>query len=371
MTNTPPEFAPETRTRVLRPYPSPLHEVAREVHALLEEMFYLRGASKRVAALLGWCFLYDPASQDLLQALSRYSRSSVSAGLKELAREELVRRARVVFPDGAWEYRYALAGTIAQLNQRYLQRGADFFQGTRQFLARLRDDVLPGLSLPPGRDREDKRDRATRELVARLTACVGELLPALDLLSHVSARMAKALGISLSPTRVLPGDLAAAIETLAKCRTPAEVQRTFLNFFETFLPRYRNRDPILARVCAVAYIHREFTQARARHLTDYSAGAVSRATRQLVAMGVLERAFLPGTHTHVYRVGPLVPALIQLLGKTGADFQAWEARLAAVEERLEALAGDWQDHPGHEILRARVAAVQATLAPFVKSGLPR
>ena len=83
------------------------------------------------------------------------------------------------------------------------------------------------------------------------------------------------------------------------------IEQEIVGFFAEKTPEYTGRHPIVSAVMAYFYIRRSLTQRDLQELTDFSAGAISKAVRQLVDMNVISREMIPGTHTHIYKMETL------------------------------------------------------------------
>lgn len=84
-----------------------------------------------------------------------------------------------------------------------------------------------------------------------------------------------------------------------------QIEQEIVAFFEEKTPEYTGRHPIIAAVLAYFYVRRSLTQQELRQLTGFSAGAISKAVRQLVDMNMITREMIPGTHTHIYKMETL------------------------------------------------------------------
>ncbi|MBN1244298.1 MarR family transcriptional regulator [Candidatus Bathyarchaeota archaeon] len=83
------------------------------------------------------------------------------------------------------------------------------------------------------------------------------------------------------------------------------IEQEITGFFAEKTPEYTGRHPIVSAVMAYFYIRRSLTQQDLRKLTGFSAGAISKAVRQLVDMNVITREMIPGTHMHIYKMETL------------------------------------------------------------------
>lgn len=83
------------------------------------------------------------------------------------------------------------------------------------------------------------------------------------------------------------------------------IEQGIVGFFAEKASEYTGRHPIVSAVMAYFYIRRSLTQWDLQKLTGFSAGAISKAVRQLVDMNVISREMIPRTHTHIYKMETL------------------------------------------------------------------
>lgn len=87
--------------------------------------------------------------------------------------------------------------------------------------------------------------------------------------------------------------------------TIRRIEQEITGFFAEEASEYTGRHPIVSTVMAYFYIRRSLTQQDLRNLTGFSAGAISKAVRQLVEMNMITKEMIPGTHTHIYKMETL------------------------------------------------------------------
>ncbi len=80
------------------------------------------------------------------------------------------------------------------------------------------------------------------------------------------------------------------------------IEQEIVDFFAEKASEHTGRHPIVSMVMAYFYIRRSLTQRDLRSLTGFSAGAISKAVRQLVDINMITREMIPGTHTHRYKM---------------------------------------------------------------------
>jgi DNA-binding transcriptional regulator GbsR (MarR family) len=83
------------------------------------------------------------------------------------------------------------------------------------------------------------------------------------------------------------------------------IEQEIVGFFAEKASEYTGRHPIVSSVMAYFYIRRSLTQWDLKNLTGFSAGAISKAVRQLVDINMITREVIPGTHMHIYRMETL------------------------------------------------------------------
>ena len=84
-----------------------------------------------------------------------------------------------------------------------------------------------------------------------------------------------------------------------------QLEQEIVEFFAEKASEYTGRHPIVSMVMSYFYVRRSLTQRDLRKLTGFSAGAISKAVRQLVDMNVITREMILGTHTHIYTMETL------------------------------------------------------------------
>jgi DNA-binding transcriptional regulator GbsR (MarR family) len=145
-----------------------------------------------------------------------------------------------------------------------------------------------------------------------------------------------------------------------------QIERDIVAFFAEKTPEYTGRHPIIAAVMAYFYIRRSLTQQELRRLTGFSAGAVSKAVRQLVGMNMITREMVPGTHTHIYKMETLPFRSPSYFLQTQKNLEDLHKELKEMKATLDANSDQMRDLEGYQ----KIYAIVSQLIELI-SGVPR
>lgn len=145
-----------------------------------------------------------------------------------------------------------------------------------------------------------------------------------------------------------------------------QIERQIVAFFAEKTPEYTGRHPIVAAVMTYFYIRRSVTQQELRDLTGFSAGAVSKAVRQLVDMNMITREMIPGTHTHIYKMETLPFRSPGYFLQTQKNLEDLHKELKEMKATLDANSDQMRDIEGYQ----KIYAIVTQLVELI-SGVPR
>jgi DNA-binding transcriptional regulator GbsR (MarR family) len=144
------------------------------------------------------------------------------------------------------------------------------------------------------------------------------------------------------------------------------IEQEIVGFFAEKALKYTGRHPIVSTVMAYFYIRRSLTQRDLRNLTGFSAGAISKAVRQLVDMNMITREVIPGTHTHMYRMETLPFRSPSYFLQTENTLEKLHKELKEMKDTLDAHRGEMRRLEGYQ----RVYDVVSQLLGLIAS-VPR
>jgi DNA-binding transcriptional regulator GbsR (MarR family) len=127
-----------------------------------------------------------------------------------------------------------------------------------------------------------------------------------------------------------------------------QIEQEIVAFFAEKTPEYTGRHPIVSMVMAYFYIRRSLTQRDLRKLTGFSAGAISKAVRQLVDMNVITREMIPGTHTHIYKMETLPFRSPSYFLQTEKTLEKQQKELKEMKDTLDAQGDEMRDLEGYQ-----------------------
>jgi DNA-binding transcriptional regulator GbsR (MarR family) len=145
-----------------------------------------------------------------------------------------------------------------------------------------------------------------------------------------------------------------------------QIEQEIVTFFAEKTPEYTGRHPIVSAVMAYFYIRRSLTQQDLRKLTGFSAGAISKAVRQLVDINMITREMIPGTHTHVYKMETLPFKSPSYLLQTEITLEKLHKELKEMKDVLDANGDEMRDLEDY----SKVYGVIAQLLQLI-SNVPR
>jgi DNA-binding transcriptional regulator GbsR (MarR family) len=144
------------------------------------------------------------------------------------------------------------------------------------------------------------------------------------------------------------------------------IEQEIVDFFAEQASEYTGRHPIVSVVMAYFYIRRSLTQRDLRNLTGFSAGAISKAVRQLVDMNMITREMIPCTHTHIYKMETLPFRSPRYLLQTEQTLEKHREELKEMKETLDAYGDEMRGLGGYP----KVYAVVSQLLELISS-VPR
>jgi len=144
------------------------------------------------------------------------------------------------------------------------------------------------------------------------------------------------------------------------------IEQAIVEFFAKKTPEYTGRHPIVSAVMAYFYVRRSLTQQDLQKLTGFSAGAISKAVRQLVDMSMITREMIPGTHTHRYKMETLPFRSPSYFLQTEKTLEKLHMELQEMKDTLDAHGGDMLNLEGSQ----RVYTVVTQLLELISS-VPR
>ncbi|MBN2156056.1 MAG: hypothetical protein JW776_08435 [Candidatus Lokiarchaeota archaeon] len=125
-----------------------------------------------------------------------------------------------------------------------------------------------------------------------------------------------------------------------------EIEEDLVNFLVDGMIKYSGRDPILSRTMTYFFTRKNLTQKELQKLTSYSAGTISKTTRQLLDLNLIEKSFIPGTHKHLYRMEELPYAkpsylmnVENLLGGISVKLENLKGKLKGIKTYQDELDG--------------------------------
>jgi DNA-binding transcriptional regulator GbsR (MarR family) len=145
-----------------------------------------------------------------------------------------------------------------------------------------------------------------------------------------------------------------------------QIEREIVEFFVEKTPEYTGRHPIVAAVMAYFYIRRSLTQQELRRLTGFSAGAISKAVRQLVDINMITREMVPGTHTHIYKMETLPFRSPSYFLQTQKNLENLHKELKEMKTTLDASSDQMCDLEGYQ----KIYAIVTQLIELI-SGVPK
>ena len=137
-------------------------------------------------------------------------------------------------------------------------------------------------------------------------------------------------------------------------------------FFAEKASEYTGRHPIVSTVMAYFYIRRSLTQRDLKNLTGFSAGAISKAVRQLVDINMITREVIPGTHMHIYRMKTLPFRSPSYFLQTEITLEKRHKELKEMKETLDAYGDKMRCLDSYQ----RIYGVVTQLLGLI-SGVPR
>jgi len=145
-----------------------------------------------------------------------------------------------------------------------------------------------------------------------------------------------------------------------------QIEQEIVAFFAEKTPEYTGRHPIVSAVMAYFYIRRSLTQQDLRKLTGFSAGAISKAVRQLVDINMIAREMIPGTHTHVYKMETLPFRSPSYLLQTEKTLEKLHKELKEMKDTLDVHSDEMRTFEGY----SKVYGVITQLLQLI-SNVPR
>ena len=127
-----------------------------------------------------------------------------------------------------------------------------------------------------------------------------------------------------------------------------QIEQEITEFFAEKASEYTARHPIVSTLMSYFYIRRSLAQQDLRKLTGFSAGAISKAVRQLVDMNVITREMIPGTHTHIYKMETLPFRSPSYFLQTEQSLETLHKELREIKESLDAHGGEMRNLEGYQ-----------------------
>jgi len=127
-----------------------------------------------------------------------------------------------------------------------------------------------------------------------------------------------------------------------------QIEQEIVEFFAEKASEYTGRHPIVSMVMSYFYIRRSLTQRDLRKLTGFSAGAISKAVRQLVDMNVITREVIPGTHTHIYKMETLPFRSPKYFLQTEQTLEKLHKELKEIKDKLDVHGGKMRNLEGYQ-----------------------
>jgi len=144
------------------------------------------------------------------------------------------------------------------------------------------------------------------------------------------------------------------------------IEQEIIKFFAEKTPEYTGRHLIISAVMAYFYIRRNLTQRDLQKLTGFSAGAISKAVRQLVDMNVIIREMIPGTHTHMYKMETLPFRSPSYFLQTEKTLEKLHKEIKEMKDTLDAHGDEMRGLEGYQ----RVYVIITQLLELISS-VPR
>ena len=144
------------------------------------------------------------------------------------------------------------------------------------------------------------------------------------------------------------------------------LEREIIGFFAEKASEYTGRHPIVSAVMAYFYIRKSLTQQDLRRLTGFSAGAISKAVRQLVDMNMVTREMVPGTHTHVYKMETLPFRSPKYFLQTTQNLEKRREEIEDMKKTLDAHSDEMRNIDGYQQVYAVITHLQKQIASVPK-----
>jgi len=133
-----------------------------------------------------------------------------------------------------------------------------------------------------------------------------------------------------------------------------QIEQEIAKFFAEKASEYTGRHPIVSMLMSYFYVRRSLTQRDLRNLTGFSAGAISKAVRQLVDMNMITREMIPGTHTHIYKMETLPFRSPSYFLQTEKTLETSHKELKEIKESLDAHSDEVRGLEGYKKVYAVV-----------------
>ena len=255
---------------------------------IIAKLGYLKGRSAKTSAIMAHIYIRQQATQQLLRELTGFSLGTVSSSLQELEKLNVVSKHANPNERG---YIYRLIKGPSQTMPTSMTDFQEYLSQTRCFLEKTEVKLK-------------KYSLTKAEGYNRLKNFLDDMNILIPAYQQILRRF---LGTSIDTqhtkqTSQLLTSIATSKPALKADKEILIIEKEIVNFLSSKNSEYSGRDPIIAKVMTYFYVRKNLTQKELRKLTGFSAGAISKALRQLVETNFITREIIPGTHTHIYKM---------------------------------------------------------------------
>ena len=295
--------------------------IEQKLASIIAKLGSLKGRSAKTSVIMAYIYIRLEATQQLLRGLTGFSLGTVSASLQELEKLKIVNKHT---NPNTREYIYRLANAPSRAMPTSMIDFQEYLSQTRSFLEKVETELnKPSLIMVQGYSN------------------LKNFLDEMNVLIPAYQQILKKFQAPSSDTKRIEQNKMVPISKTTKSPQKRDVElrrieKEIVDFLAVKNTQYSGRDPIIATVMPYFYIRRKLTQQELRELTGFSAGAISKAVRQLVEMNFITREIIPGTHTHIYKMEMLPFRSPRFFLTTENIIADMENKLKEMKDELEA-----------------------------------
>lgn len=298
--------------------------IERKLAEIIAKLGHLKGRSAKTSMIMAYIYIRQEATQNLLRNLTGFSLGTVSSSLQEL--ENLNTVSKHTNPNERG-YIYRLIKAPSQAMPTSMNEFQEYLSQTRSFLEKVEAELnKPSLTKAQGYSR-----------LRNFLDDMNVLIPAYQQIlkrylgNPSNTKQSKQANELLTSKATSEPSLKTDTEIL-------RIEKEIVNFLALKNSEYSGRDPIIATVMTFFYVRKDLTQQELRKLTGFSAGAISKALRQLVEMNFITREIIPGTHRHIYEM-EMLPF------RSPRFFLTTEKLIAEMEDELSEMKAELEAFP--------------------------